>query len=241
MTTVVLLSGGLDSTVALFYCLQNAKSTEEGGWGKVHALTFNYGQTNTQELMAVGQIWRMAKCSFFEQAGDHKIIPLHHPNCLASKASIMGRSEINKYDNVGQATEHTLQDRAYIPLRNAVFLSIAANHLLEADPEGGFIVPGTRDREGGFADCSREFMHYLSTALMAGSGQSIMIYPALARVANSREETIELGRSIPGCWTAISYTTSCYDPKPPCGHCLPCLRRAQAFKNVNLSDPANGY
>ena len=48
MNTVVILSGGLDSTTLLYHLIAEGHA--------VHALTFNYGQRHNRELRAAEQI-----------------------------------------------------------------------------------------------------------------------------------------------------------------------------------------
>lgn len=51
-SVVLLLSGGMDSTICMFWAIQQ-------GWN-VHALTVNYGQVNSAELAAAKYVARMA-------------------------------------------------------------------------------------------------------------------------------------------------------------------------------------
>lgn len=233
MRSLVLLSGGMDSTVCLYW------AKDQFGL-QVDAITFDYGQVARREISAAERIYRESGCE-----SEHFIVQIP-PTVFAGQPSILGRSAINDYATPAQAVTDTASDRAYIPIRNAIFLTIAAHHLLVRmgdDPAGRLII-GVRQRldaAGGFADCTPTFVADMEVALSSGSGRQIHCYSPLNFHTTGRASTISWARTFPGCFEALTHTISCYRGlTPPCGECLPCVRRAQAFAELELRDPAYG-
>ena len=231
---LVLLSGGMDSAVALFW------AKHQGQYKIVDALTIDYGQVSKQELVSSNHVWYEYLKLYDTGIGTHmtmifNLFPF-------SNSSILGYSAIDQYDNVEQAIRNTSKDSSYIPLRNAILVSIASSFLLTQNPKGGDIVMGIRGRRGpgGFADCTHTFAAFMSSALTEGSGKPINIVDPLNGVGiHGRLGTLQLAQAIPGCFEALQFTNSCFKGSiPPCGHCLPCLRRAQAFQELGMPDPA---
>jgi 7-cyano-7-deazaguanine synthase len=234
---IVLLSGGLDSTVALYWAINNSR------YDRVDALTIDYGQIARAELRAVEEIWfNICVDVRYSPAGrgHHKFIGLPRAT-MASKASITGDAQVNQYSSVKEAVDNTASDTSYLPLRNAVFAALAANHLLVDSPQGGDIVMGTRGRSGpgGFPDCTPQFAMSMTFALSESSGVHVRIVDPLNIEAPTRARTIQLARSFPGCFEVLRFTSSCFYGTR-CGKCLPCLRRAEAFSSLGLRDPAIG-
>jgi 7-cyano-7-deazaguanine synthase len=237
MSTIVLLSGGMDSTVSLYWAVEFCSPP-------IHCITFAYGQNAVQtEIKAAQRIFRhLNEGPHRSRMGYHRIVPLTH-DLLVAKSSILGDSPVQQYSSVEEAIAGTPTDKSFIPLRNALMITIAAHHLLAEDEQGGNIVLGIRGRVDrkppGFPDCTHVFALAMQDALRIGSRAKINVVDPLNIHAPSRAQTIELATMLDGCLDALQFTTSCYRGMvPPCGKCLPCLRRAQAFAEVAMSDPA---
>jgi 7-cyano-7-deazaguanine synthase len=243
---IVLLSGGLDSAVALLWAIKH--------YDHVDAISFDYGQVAAgPELTAAGRVWSLALNTFVSD----KIVPRMPPavwttiklpdSMFASNASILGRSEINQYETVEEAVQNTPNDRSYIPLRNALFITIAAHHLLARFPDGGAVVVGVRSRSdpgapAGYPDCTSEFAGAMTDCLSTGAGVPVMIHdPLNHRSVPSREDTIGYAIAMsPYGLDFIARTVTCFSGNR-CGKCLPCQRRNQAFEAVGIEDPAIKY
>lgn len=225
---VVLLSGGMDSAVALYWAMCR--------FDPITAITFEYGQqASQQELESSSNLVTSAPVHI-----THKVIqiPTH---ILASVSSILGRAPIDQYTDVQEAIAKTASDKSYIPLRNALFITLAAHHLLAKYKEGGAIIVGTRSRSdgaGGYPDCTLQFARDMTIALSQGAGVSVSVLDPLNMLHLDRTGTILLSNKMPGCLQALKHTVSCF-AGTRCGRCLPCLRRAQAFERANIKDPAD--
>jgi 7-cyano-7-deazaguanine synthase len=222
---VVLFSGGLDSTIALFDRLQRARM--EGG--QVHALTFSYGQRHSAEIGYARTIMTtLAKSEEYAPVlGSHVVHKLHFP---LVGGSLLGGEPVDKYADV-ESAEAIGMDNSFVPYRNLIFLSVGAvyAHTLGA----GVLSTGLR---GGFPDCTIEFEQEVQRVL----NMAVPDYPLTIETPThaSRAECINYARSIPGCFEALATTLTCFEgTTPPCGHCLPCLKRSQGFAAVLLEDP----
>lgn len=240
MATIVLLSGGMDSTVCLYWAVENCPTP-------IHALSFDYGQRAVRELEGAKKVWaRMMDLKFDKvmRLGEHRVVSLDR--IFVSSSSILGDSEVQTYDSPEAAIKGTKTDQSFIPLRNAVMLSLAAHHLLAHHPKGGTVVTGIRGRADpinpGFPDCTHKFASAMGYALTCGHSDPVNVIDPLNIYAPSRAKTIKLAQKLGrDCFEALALTTSCYQGlHPPCGSCLPCVRRAQAFAEVGVADPALG-
>lgn len=236
MNAIVLLSGGMDSAVALYWAAKTFRT------GTVRAIFFDYDQRAAfTEAAAAVRVWHECQTQYKNLVGNVARVLLNvGSGILISKTSIQGYENVDQYENVQQAVENTSSDKSYLPMRNAILTTIASHHLLVHHPKGGHIVLGTRGRldgPGGFPDCTNQFSQGMSEALTIGAGVPVTVVSPLNSFAPSREKTIQLAQGLQGCMDALKYTVSCY-LGVRCGKCLPCLRRAQAFEAVGIKDPA---
>ncbi len=215
---IVLLSGGLDSTTALY----QAKS--EGY--EVYALTFLYGQKHDKELECAKNIAIKAG------AKAHKIIniPLNSwDGCSLTDTKMeIEDGDINRTD---------IPD-TYVPARNMVFLSIAASYADAMEITDIFIGVSEVDYSG-YIDCRETFIKAMENAINEGTvlgveqGKHITIHAPFMHMTKADE--IKLGVSL-----GVDYgdTWSCYrGGDEPCGTCDSCLLRAAAFEAAGCKDP----
>ena len=110
---IVLLSGGLDSSTALYL----AKSQ---GFDEIYAITFEYGQKHDKELKSAIAI---ALPIFAKAAGvkEHKIV-----NLLLNQWSGCALTDPDMEVEDGHIERQDIPS-TYVPARNMVFLSVAAS------------------------------------------------------------------------------------------------------------------
>lgn len=214
---VVLLSGGLDSST----CLALAKSQ---GYD-CHALSFDYGQRQRQELAAAQTVAQTIGVA------SHRILSLDMRAIGGSAlTSDMAVPKHRSAEEIGQGIPVT-----YVPARNTIFLSYALGLAEVLKANDIFIGVNALDYSG-YPDCRPAFIQAFQTmanlATAAGvSGQSpTIIHTPLIDMTKAQivRTALDLGLD-------IDMTFSCYDPTPdgePCGACDACLLRAKGISEA---------
>lgn len=219
MRSIVLLSSGLDSTVAFKEAYDRSD--------KVLCVTFDYGQRAREREIEFSK----AICRQFKV--EHIIIGL--PWYKSFRGALTGREEIPKLkrselDNK-EVTEKTAE-QVWVPARNVVFLSIGAalaeNHRFDT------IVTGFDAEEAAtFPDNTPEFVESFNKMLIAGTLMRPEVFAPLIYMSKTDivRRGIEIGAPLEWSW-------SCYEGgERPCGECESCLRRARAFDAAGVEDP----
>jgi len=222
MKTVVLLSGGLDSSTAL------AIAVNEGY--EPYALSFRYGQRHKVELEAAK---RIAK-SF--NAKEHIIVDIDlrqfGGSALTDDIDVpKDRSE----DQMGTGIPIT-----YVPARNTIFLSYALAWAEVLDCRHIHVGVNVLDYSG-YPDCRPEYiesfekMANLATKASVEGEEKLSIHTPLINL--TKAEIIQKGIQLN---VDYSLTSSCYDPSPegePCSQCDSCQLRVKGFSEVGIDDP----
>ncbi|WP_068475164.1 7-cyano-7-deazaguanine synthase QueC [Saccharicrinis aurantiacus] len=214
---VVLLSGGLDSAVALYL----AKSQ---GY-EVHAVSFDYGQRHETELNYAKKNAKKAGVA------AHKIVTL---NLGDFGGSSLTDKNIEVED--GDVSRNDIPV-TYVPARNMVFLSIAASYAESIEAQNIFIGVSEVDYSG-YVDCRQDFIDAMEAAINKGTvmgaedNKPIKIHAPF--VNKTKAEEIKLGMEL---GVDFSLTWSCYrGGEKPCGTCDSCLLRAKAFAEAGFED-----
>jgi 7-cyano-7-deazaguanine synthase len=219
---LVLFSGGQDSTIALYWAMRN--------FNEVEALSIHYMQKHSIEIDSASQIARMANV-------PHRVRAIGA--ILAGKSPLTNdEQKLETYDNYEQM-QQIIGDRVeltFVPMRNALFLVLAANQAAVMGVEN--IVCGVCEADGAnYPDCREEFIHAMSLAIDLALGASTTrIYAPLLRFKKS--ESVKLALSLPGCYTALGYSHTAYDGKyPPTGKDHASVLRAHGFEEAGVPDP----
>lgn len=214
---VVLLSGGLDSSVAIHM----AKS--EGF--DVYALSFDYGQKHNKEL----------ECA---KATAKKVGAKEH-NIVSLQLNLWGGSSLTDSNIQVEDGDVSRTDipQTYVPARNMVFLSVAVSYAEAIGAQDIFIGVSEVDYSG-YVDCREEFIEAMENAINMGTvasvehGKKIRIHAPFVHLTKSEE--IKIGEQLRVDW---SLTWSCYrGGEKPCGTCDSCLLRAKAFEEAGVID-----
>ena len=216
---IVLLSGGLDSSTALYVA-------KKEGFDELYALTFEYGQKHDREIRSASAIAKAVGVR------EHKIVRLM---LNAWKGSSLTDPDVVIQD--GDADRTDIPD-TYVPARKMVFLSVAASYADALDITDIFIGVSEMDYSG-YVDCREEFIRSmeqtinLGTVLGAEKKQKITIHAPFLRMTKADE--VKLGTKL---GVDFSLTWSCYrGGEKPCGTCDSCLLRARAFAEAGIADP----
>ncbi|HOW35212.1 MAG TPA: 7-cyano-7-deazaguanine synthase QueC [Candidatus Omnitrophota bacterium] len=216
---VVLLSGGLDSTTALFFARAQGY--------KVFALIFDYGQRHRKEIKVAQKIAREIGCVYTVLKIN---LPWKGSALLDKNISLpQNRNLVKILKNKIPAT--------YVPARNIIFLSFAASYAEAVGAQAIFIGANIRDYSG-YPDCRPEFFkafrQVLAKGIKAGvEGKTIEIKTPLIR--KDKSQIIKLGLSLK---VPYQMTWSCYrGGETPCGRCDSCILRKKGFDQLGIKDP----
>ena len=216
---LVLLSGGLDSSVVLSVC-------QDKGYD-IYAISFDYGQRHKVELE-----YAKFQATFF--------------NCISHevfKMEFYGGSALTDDIKVPKNRDsHSMSKDipvTYVPSRNIVFLSFASGYAECHNIDNIFIGVNAIDYSG-YPDCRKNFINNFEKLINKSTkkgleGNKFKINTPLINL--SKKDIIKLGHKN---GVDFSMTSSCYSPKlkKNCGVCDSCLLRKQGFEEAGLRDPA---
>lgn len=218
MKAIVLLSGGLDSSVALY--LAKSKRFE------LYALSFDYGQRHGRELQSAREIASKAGVK------EHHIINMRLDSwggsSLTDKDIEMEKGNVDRNDI----------PVTYVPARNMVFLSTAASYAEAIGARDIFIGVSQVDYSG-YVDCRKKFIDSMQSTInlgtVCGAEENDPITIHAPFINKQKSDEIRLGIEL---GVDFSLTWSCYKGgEKPCGTCDSCLLREKAFKEAGINDP----
>jgi len=209
---VVLLSGGIDSTVTLYL----VKKYRFGPY----VLIFDYKQRHKKEILFAVNTAKRLKAPY-------KIVKIGFP---------WGGSALTDRKIKVPLTKSRGIPVTYVPGRNLVFLSLAVSFAETIKAKKIFIGAHIQDYSG-YPDCRPEFLESFSrTANLGIKHKGIKIESPL--LDKGKTEIIKLGYSL---GVDFSKTWSCYQgSKNPCGKCDSCRYRREGFKKAGFPDPLMG-
>lgn len=225
MTTkaLVVLSGGQDSTTCLFW----AKTI----FDEVHAITFDYGQRHVRELQAADKVAGLA------QVKTHTVVAVG-PLLKGRSPLTNPEEELETYRSF-EEMDGIIGDRVeltFVPMRNAFFLTLAANRAVAA---GIFdLVTGVCQQDNAnYPDCRQTFIDAQVTAINTALGiDRFRIHTPLMDL--SKADSIRLAKEIPGAFEALAYSHTAYSGEyPPVTQDHATVLRAQGFVEAGEPDP----
>lgn len=220
---VVLLSGGMDSSILLHHVVYNM------GRRPVHALSFNYGQRHSKEL----------DCARFQAeatgAAQHRVIDIAFMGELLKNASTLMASGPAVPDLDELAEENLDQPPTYVPNRNMMLLSMAASYA-EANGVRDVFYGAQALDEYGYWDCTEAFIERINHTLALNRREPVVIHAPFVHM--KKAESLRIGLQL---GVDLSQTWSCYrGGELACGTCPTCVERLKAFEEADVRDPL-GY
>lgn len=238
---LVLVSGGLDSTVCLALATETALSR---GLPPPLALSFDYGQRHRTELTHAGEIAERLGAPRLVVALDARTwggSALTDPAIPVPQAT-GGRAILGDESGPGAGSDPDRPDAeipaTYVPARNLIFLSIALG-VAEARNLDSVAIGINAIDYSGYPDCRPEFLAaFQAVARLAQrravQGNPIAVVAPLLHLA--KPEIIALGTSLNA---PLELSWSCYlGGNAPCGTCDSCRIRAAGFAAAGIADPA---
>jgi 7-cyano-7-deazaguanine synthase len=212
LKAVVLLSGGLDSTVNLACAVESGEV--------VRAITFEYGQAAfANEARAAAAIARRYGVA-------HAIIGLPWYRDIVTNP-VMGRGRLKQHRGriKGGAAERLRE--AWIPNRNGVFLSIGAA-IAESLSAAAVVVGFNREEARIFPDNSQAFLRAVNRTLKLStlSGVKAVCYT----IGMTKRQIVALGLEV---GAPLDLIYSCYSrsrTQRMCGRCQSCVGVKSALR-----------
>lgn len=211
--SVVICSGGLDSTVLLYY----ARSTSDP-----HVLSFDYGQRHLKELN-----YAAATCAKLEL--EHNIVDL--TTCQGLLKSALTFAEPVPHGHY----EHESMKATVVPNRNAIMLSIAYGYAVSIGAPTVYIGAHAGDHAI-YPDCREEFFLALGSAFKLGNEWADPLPQLVPSFINlSKRDIVQIGQQYA---VPFEETWSCYEGgEVHCGKCGTCVERREAFLLARVDDP----
>lgn len=214
---IVLMSGGLDSTVILAAALQDNRSCL--------ALSFDYGQRHLVELEA-------AKKIAAHYLVEHRIISIDPQTFKMAGSSLVSKGEVGK-DRTALQMQNGKIPSTYVPARNTLFIAYAIGQAEIWGAEEIHLGPNKLDKIP-YPDCRPEFIQAFQQVANLATKQAAEGHPpklVTPLLFMDKREIVQWGRKLNA---PLEMSFSCYDPvgTVPCERCDACLLRAEGFRNL---------
>ena len=214
---VVVFSGGIDSVCAVSFL----KSSYD-----LYGITFSYGQKANMEIAAAKFFARKLGLK------QHKIIDIGFMKDLYGDSNVLTSTK----KKIPSKFEYSI----VVPIRNAVFLSIASAWAFTLN--ASLVVYGAHTGDKHYPDCRPAFAKKLEAAFNLGEidginsklRKSIQIWSPY-REGLSKSDLLKTGVRV--LKDSIYKTWSCYsNTKYQCGICESCNNRKIAFHKAGIVD-----
>lgn len=217
MKIVLSYSGGLDSTVLLYYLKYKLGN-------EVRALSVYYGQRHEKELQSASEITRLTST-------EHRIADLSNMAFLFT-----GSSQTSPDIAVpeGHYAEESMK-LTVVPNRNMVLLSLATAWAVSSKSEAVAYAAHAGDHAI-YPDCRPEFTEAMEDAMRLCDWHSVrLLRPFLYPSPMDKTAIVKLGAEL---GVPFDKTWSCYKGGDlHCGKCGTCVERREAFQLSGVPDP----
>lgn len=213
---VVIFSGGMDSTVLIYYLHHEDY--------KIHALSFDYGQKHKKEL-------DFAKLTATKLGIQHDIVDLSSITKLLKGSALTDNIEVPEGHYASENMKTTV-----VPNRNAIMLSIAFGVAVAEDSE----IVATAVHAGDhfiYPDCRPRFITSFdlmqSIAIEGFANEKLKLYAPFVELG--KHDIVRIGDMLN---VPFEDTWSCYKGQEyHCGKCGTCVERIEAFELSEVKDP----
>lgn len=209
--SVIIYSGGLDSTTLLYEERERVAL----------AVTFDYGSNHAAREIACAR-------HHCEQLGiEHIVIELGFMSHYFQSSLLSGGDAIPS----GNYDEENMKSTV-VPFRNGIMLSIACG-LAESRGLKRVLIANHGGDHAIYPDCRPEFIHAMDAAMRAGTYINVEIAAPYTNL--TKADLVRRGAKL-----GIDYgqTYSCYrGGEKHCGTCGTCTERREAFQEAGITDP----
>lgn len=210
--SVIILSGGIDSTTLLHYHKNRIAV----------AISFDYGSTHNQRELECAK-WQCNQLGI-----EHLIIPLEFMSKYFKSSLLSEAKDIP----LGSYEKENMKSTV-VPFRNGIMLSIACGlaesrglkHVMMANHGGDHAI---------YPDCRPEFTEAMNLAMQAGTYKHITLIDPFTHI--TKADIILLGAK--KLFVDYKHTYSCYcGGEKHCGQCATCIERRRSFELMGIPDP----
>jgi len=221
---VCILSGGIDSACTAAHLKSSGH--------QLYLLTFDYGQRSKTELQRARII---AKHLF---AKEHKIVDIGFMKDLYAKSNVLTDDQ----SKMPGSFDYSI----VVPVRNAVFLSIASAWAFSINAK--MVAYGAHKGDANYPDCREEFVKSFNEmvnlaeidGIKLGIRSEIKVWsPAMEGI--EKHDLLRIGYKVLG--DKLFLTWSCYtegvkdrDVSLHCGKCESCINRKNGFVAAGIED-----
>ncbi|HEI8295453.1 TPA: 7-cyano-7-deazaguanine synthase QueC [Proteus mirabilis] len=211
--TVVVFSGGQDSTTCLIQALEQ--------YDEVHCITFNYGQRHKEEIEVAQRVSQLLG------ATAHKVLDVSLLNELAISSLTRDNIPVPDFKQSEQSEQSDIPS-TFVPGRNILFLTLAAIYAYQIGAES--VITGVCETDfSGYPDCRDEFVKALNHAVNLGIARDIQFITPLMWLDKAQT------------WALADYygkldfvrhnTLTCYNgiQGDGCGQCAACHLRERGL------------
>lgn len=212
MKALVILSGGLDSTTALYWAIKK--------YAEVETLTFNYGSKHND----IENEYAKKTC---EKLGiKNTIIHLDFMNKYFKSDLLQSGGDIPEGYYTAENMKSTI-----VPFRNGIMLAIAGGFAESNDCD--VLVLGNHSGDHAiYPDCRPSFIQGIATAIYEGTWKHIEVMSPFCEM--TKTDIVKMGKEL---GVDFSLTYSCYKGKEKhCGKCGTCTERKEAFEKAGIKD-----
>ena len=211
--TLVIYSGGLDSTVLLYDLHQTGHA--------LTALSVNYGQRHRCELTCAAAI-----CAGL--GITHQVADLSAIQALLAGSSLTS-PEISVAE--GHYTEESMKTTV-VPNRNMILLALATGHALSIGAQQVAYAAHSGDHAI-YPDCRNEFADAMAQAMALCDWNQVELSRPF--VDWTKADIVRRGAEL---GVPFGQTWSCYQGGDKhCGRCGTCIERREAFDLAGVADP----
>lgn len=213
MKSVIIISGGIDSTTLLYKALSEKQ--------QVYAISFNYGQKHSKELLMARGVTRGLGV-------PHVVVNIPEVQKVLS-STLTGSGDIPE----GHYAQDTMK-QTVVPNRNAIMLSIAYGYAISIKADQLMYGAHTGDHFI-YPDCRPEFVAQLNRAFKTGNEGFGNVEIVAPFITISKSDIVREGIKLN---VPFECTWSCYNGQDrPCLKCGTCTERTEAFLRNNTHDP----
>ena len=210
--TVLIYSGGIDSTVLLYDLLNSGHD--------VQALSVNYGQRHSKELDCAKSLCKQLNV-------EHHVADLTALNPLLSGSSLTSPHV--------QVPEGHYEDESMkatvVPNRNMILLSIATGWAMSTGASSVSYAAHSGDRAI-YPDCREEFADAMNSVMEIAGWDKVSLNRPFSSL--TKADIVKLGDEL---GVPFEQTWSCYKGgQVHCGVCGTCVERREAFQLAGATD-----